>query len=216
MSLVIDYREKELIEHLQCLSPKVEALVVGDAVCTYEDRAAWVMERKTAVDLAKSIVDGRWGEQNARLLGSHYGCVFLLIEGDLSTTSLPHENLLGACINAELRSGSHVIRTACVEETAMVIKQLVRKCATTCHSGTPSGIKPTSKRERDADTVFVRQLMCIPSVSERVARKLVEQFGTIGSLQLALRNLETFPRVRLDARTCIGKTRLQSLALYLA
>ena len=57
--------------------------------------------------------------------------------------------------------------------------------------------------------------MCIPSISERIARKLLEHFGALRSLQAALGDLSSFPRVRLDARTCIGNTRLQLLARYL-
>ena len=45
-----------------------------------------------------------------------------------------------------------------------------------------------SKRKRDAEleTCWVRQLMCIPSISERVARKLLEEFGTLPAVQRAL------------------------------
>ena len=96
----------------------------------------------------------------------------------------------------------------------MVVMQLVKKCAGRAR-GVPSGICPPSKRQRDAETVWLRQLMCIPSISERIARKLLEQFGDLRSLQAALGDLSSFPRVRLDARTCIGKTRLQMLARYL-
>ena len=145
---------------------------------------------------------------------SGYNYVFLIVEGDLSETSLPHETLLGACVNAELRESSHLIRTACVEETALIIKQLVKKCAEG-PPGIPSGIQPKSKRARDSETVWVRLLMCIPSISERIARKLLEHFGALRALQEALEDVESFPRIRLDARTCIGKTRLQMLARYL-
>ena len=55
-----------------------------------------------------------------------YSRVFYLVEGDLSSTNLPHETLLGACIDAELRDGVHVTRTACTEETGMVAMQLVK------------------------------------------------------------------------------------------
>ena len=135
------------------------------------------------------------------------------MEGDLSSTNLPHETLLGACINAELRPGSHLIRTACVEETAIVIRLLIDKCARP--PGVPSGIQPKSKRVRDSETVWVRQLMCIPSISERIARVLLDHFGTLRALQEALEDIDSFPQIRLDARTCIGKTRVHMLARYL-
>ena len=172
------------------------------------------MERKTADDLAKSLTDRRWADQTARLLNAGYSFVYFVIEGDLSATNLPHASLLGAYVNAELREQSTCFRTACAEETAMVIQQLVRKID--APPGVPSGIQPTSKRKRDSETVWIRQLMCIPSISERIARLLLEHFGTLRQLQASLEDLKTFPKIRLDDRRCIGKTRLRMLARYLA
>ena len=214
MAVCIDFRERELIKHLHSLSPHVAALPVGDVVCRYDDGRAWAAERKTADDLAKSIIDGRWTEQTSRMMTSGYSRVFYLVEGDLSSTNLPHETLLGACINAELRDGVHVVRTACVEETRMVVMQLVKKCAGKAR-GVPSGIKPKSKRVRDSETVWIRQLMCIPSISERIARLLLEHFGNLRELQEALEDIDGFPRIRLDGRTCIGQARIRLLASYL-
>ena len=213
MALCIDFREKALIQMLQCWKPAVLSLPVGDITCRYEDKSAWVLERKSATDLAGSIIDGRLADQTSRLMCSGYSYVFLIVEGDLSPTNLPHETLLGACVNAELRAGSHLIRSSCAEETALVIQQLVRKCA--APPGIPSGIQPKSKRVRDSKTVWVRQLMCIPSISENIARRLLDHFGDLRSLQHALVDLDNFPRIRLNSRTCIGKIRLQMLARYL-
>ena len=214
MALSIDYREKELIKQLQCLSPRVASLPVGDVVCSHGDNPVWVMERKTADDLAKSLTDGRWVDQTARLLNAGYPFVYFVIEGDLSATNLPHASLLGAYVNAELREHSTCFRTACVEETCMVLQQLVRKIG--APPGIPSGLQPKSKRKRDSETVWIRQLMCIPSISERIARLLLEHFGNLRALQEALEDLKSFPKIRLDDRTCIGKARLKMLARYLA
>ena len=115
-------------------------------------------------------------------------------------------------MNAEL--SSHLIRTACMEETAMVVIQLVKNCDGRAR-GVPSGIKPKSKRVRDSETVWIRQLMCIPSISERIARLLLEHFGNLRELQDALEDLKSFPKIRLDERSCIGKARLNILARYL-
>ena len=211
----IDFREKGLINLLKCLKPTVASLAVGDIICSYENDTEWVMERKTADDLAGSIIDGRWVDQTARLMTSGYRYVFFVVEGDLSSTHLPHETLIGACLNAELRPGSHLVRTTCIEETALVTKQLADKLA--CGPpGIPSGIQPKSKRERNEETVWIRQLMCIPSISERIARLLLEHFGNLRELQDALEDLNRFPKIRLNDRTCIGKARLKMLARYLA
>ena len=68
----------------------------------------------------------------------------------------------------------------------------------------------------DVDTAQLRMLLCIPSVSERIARRLIEHFGTIRELQQALdEDLNNFPTVRLCERTCLGKTRIQKLKMYL-
>ena len=214
MTLVIDRREHELFHLLkQCLSPRVASLPVGDVVCSHGDNPVWVIERKTAGDLAKSLTDGRWADQTARLLNAGYPFVFFVIEGDLSATNLPHASLLGAYVNAELREHSTCFRTACAEETALLIQQLVRKIG--APPGVPSGLQPKSKRVRDAETVWIRQLMCIPSISERVALLLLDHFGSLRALQDALEDLNSFPRIRLDARTCIGMARLRILARYL-
>ena len=95
----------------------------------------------------------------------------------------------------------------------MVIQQLVRKID--APPGIPSGLQPISKRKRDSETVWIRQLMCIPSVSERIARLLLKHFGNLRELQDALEDLKSFPKIRLDDRTCIGKARLRILARYL-
>ena len=215
MALCIDFREKGLINLLRWLKPTIASLAVGDIVCSYEDNTEWVMERKTAEDLANSIIDGRWADQNARLMTSGYRYVFFVVEGDLSSTPLPHETLLAACLNAELRIDSHLIRTACIEETAMVIKQLAEKLPDG-PPAIPSGLQPKSKRQRDEETVWIRQLMCIPSISANIARLLLDQFGSLRAIQDALADLKRFPKIRLNDRTCIGKARLKILARYLA
>ena len=193
MALCIDFREKSLIQLLKCLNPTVASLVVGDILCTYEDSTEWVMERKTADDLAGSIIDGRWVDQSARMMTSGYKYVFFIVEGDLSSTNLPHETLIGACINAELRPASRLIRTACIEETVLVIKHLANKLSGG-PPGIPSGLQPQSKRQRDEETVWIRQLMCIPSISERIARLLLEHFGNLRELQDARQDWQSFPK----------------------
>ena len=73
------------------------------------------------------------------------------------------------------------------------------------------------KRKRDAEKqhVWIRQLMCVPSISERIARKLLEHFGDLPALQQALADLQTFPTIRLSDKSCIGEARLTHLANYL-
>ena len=118
-----------------------------------------------------------------------------------------------------LRSKSHFIRTLDVKETAFVVKQLIKKCYAP-PPGIPNGVQmpaPTSKRKRDADKtlVYLRQLMCIPSVSDGVAKKLQDHFDTLPALQKALADIDAFPPIRLNERSCIGKARLHKMREYL-
>ncbi len=98
-------------------------------------------------DLARSIRDGRWREQQSRLLEAGLLVAFI-IEGYLRNTSLPYESTLGACVNAELRN-SHVFRSWDLDETVHLIVHLYHKVGVP--HGRPNSLQPpmTSKRQRD-------------------------------------------------------------------
>ena len=218
MSVAIDHRERELIRVLsQSGIPHcVETLDVGDIVCKYAEHHMWIAERKRVDDLGKSITSGRWQDQLNRLYATGC-CIFFLIEGDIRSTSVNYESLLGACINAELRQKSHVIRTLTIDETACAVKHLIKKGRHT--PGIPIAVltAPVSKRKRNADReeCWIRQLMCVPSISERIARKLLDEYGTLQAIQTALVDIKTFKKVQLDDKTSLGKARLKTLSFYL-
>ena len=219
--LTIDRREAALSDALTRLEVvhEMRQLPVGDALCEYEDGAPWIAERKRSADLVNSLSTGRIFEQTARLHEARYEAVFWFVEGCLDGHTISPESLWGACINMTLRRQSHFIRTLDVTETAFVLKQLMRKCRGP-PPGIPNGIQipaPMSKRERDADKsrVYLRQLMCIPSISEGVAKKLQEHFGSLPALQKALGDISTFPSIRLNEKSCIGKARIRKLKEYL-
>ena len=105
-----------------------------------------------------------------------------------------------------------------VHETAAIVCQLVQKGGGP-PPGVPSGMSPPApltKRKKDAEkkTVFVRQLMIIPSFSECVATKVADHFGDLPSLQKALAG-KAFPKIRLDDRQSLGKGRIKKLSTYL-
>ena len=105
-----------------------------------------------------------------------------------------------------------------IHETAAVVRHLVAK------GESEPGMPPSSlaapgvaKRDRDNErkTCWVRQLMCVPTVSERIAKKLLDEYGSLPSIQRALQTPKSFKRIRLDDRFCLGKERIKKLALYL-
>ena len=217
--LRLDRREVDLIRLLADTKPDVRELPMGDLLCEYENPDVnWIGERKTAIDLAASIVDGRLFEQTARIHEAGYRQIFWFVEGDLRLHSVPHQSMLGACVNMALREHSVLIRTQCVEETAAIVRQLISKVPD--RPGIPSGAAPAApltkrKRDQNVQLIYLRMLQCIPTVSERVARKLIQHFDSLPALQHALGDLSTFPEIRLDDRQCLGKSRLKALKSYL-
>ena len=217
MQLSIDRREVRLSHALAEFPHTLVSLPVGDILCEYHDgRSSWVAERKTVADLASSIKLGRWSDQTSRLHQAVYTRIFFIVEGDLRWPDFPYKSLLGALLNAELRPNSHVVRSVDVDETAAIVIALSGKAGSP-PPGIPSGLsppKPTSKRKRDSDTVWSRQLMCIPSISEKTSKALLSHFGNLPALIAALSDPKSFPRVRLDARSCLGKKRIELLCRY--
>jgi len=128
---------------------------------------------------------------------------------------MPYNALISAILNAELRKNTHVIRTMDVNETACFIRHLTQKCEGSLPTGIQTTITKKRKRDANPDVVIVRQLMCIPSISEHIANKLVEQFGSIPKLQAALKNKKHFPKIELDQKHNLGKARIELLCKYL-
>ena len=218
--LTVDTRERALMHHLDANRVPYRALTlpVGDVLCAYEDGGrAWIMERKRADDFAASIKDGRWREQTSRLFATGHR-VFFCIEGDLRGLDAMYDSMLTAIINANLRT-SVCLRSFDVQETAFIACHLMRKF----QRCTPPAVVPTgglrppqSKRQRasEADNVFARQLMCVPSVSEGIAVCLVDHFGHVEELQRALRDVRSFPRVQISKKSFLGKARIAKLAKF--
>ncbi len=211
--LVVDLRERVLAEMLakDGVEHETRIMDVGD-VLFESPRGAWIAERKRADDLASSIKSGRWHEQQYRLFASGKPVVFI-IEGDIRGTSLPHSTLMSAVLNASQRAGAHMFRTWDISETAKMLPQLSEKI--NAPHAVPTGVVAPpllSKRKREADKALctVRMLMCIPSVSEGVARKLLEHFGSLAALQRAIASDE-LPKVSLEGGRRLGKARITRL-----
>ena len=146
---------------------------------------------------------------------------FVIIEGDLRRNDRFYEHSLSAWLNLSLRGDVSILRTIDVRETFDVIVALVRKLETPPRSWVPTtdgGVRPPKligKREKDVACVDVRQLMCVPSISFKIAKKLLNHFGSLSKLRAALGNESSFPVVRLDDRSCLGRARLKHLRRHI-
>ena len=133
ITIAIDTRERSLWELAQfyiAKDPRIEfvqvPLELGDAEIRVEAQPRVLFERKTHVDLAQSLKDGRYKEQKSRILSAwDPRRVFYLVEG-------PHPNWFqdsghinglsfkvytGMVFNTTLRDGIHIAFTKNPTET---------------------------------------------------------------------------------------------------
>ena len=214
--LIVDTRERHLLALFEDGGVQSETLELGDVLCRYPDGSYWVAERKSAQDLANSIKDGRWDEQKARLASSGLH-VFYILEGDFKgVVGLPYGALVGAYTNLLLHPSIRtVLRTANIYETKFVLTQLASKCQGVAKPMPLGVVSSKRKKEDDTRNIWIRQLACIPTISEHIAATILDHFGSMSALREALSNLETFPVVHLSRGACLGKKRLAKLATVL-
>ena len=90
--LIVDRRERHLLALFGDGGVQAETLELGDVLC----KSCWIAERKSTQDFARSILDGRWDEQKARLASSGLH-IFYILEGDFKgVEGLPYGALVRA------------------------------------------------------------------------------------------------------------------------
>ena len=139
--IIIDYREKELIETITFIIKTItifnnitftiQNLLIGDI--TLSDST--IIERKTLNDLSSSITDGRYEEQSYRLSNSeiHNHNIIYLIEGDLNSIhskKLDKNKIFSAMFSLNHYKGFSVMRSLNITETAFIICNMQTKINT--------------------------------------------------------------------------------------
>jgi DNA excision repair protein ERCC-4 len=178
IEIVADDREREskVIESLQGIANvavRIERLASGDYLA---DRRI-LFERKTLLDLARSIVDGRLFNQMVRLAESKYKTV-LILEGtgkDAECLGVRREALQGALITISLILGLPVLRSMAPEETARLIVYAARQIQSIGKAGYPRpGYRPKTKKRRQ---LYI--LQGLPGIGRERALRLLEKFGSV-------------------------------------
>ena len=115
-----------------------ESLPVGDVIISSTDETVRIVfERKTLLDLAASIRDGRYKEQSHRLQaipGVHCHNVVYIIEGDLARynerfSKISKKALYSAMCSLNYYKGFSVVRTMSIMETHELIQHYADKLA---------------------------------------------------------------------------------------
>ncbi len=139
-----------------------------------------VVERKTAIDFAASVVDGRVFRQAERMKrGSR--CGVLLIEGNGTgdqVAGVNREALQGALIHLAVFGGLAILRSRNPDETAHLLVYLGRQAVAWAHGALPRpGHRPKGRRAR---RLFV--LQGFPRVGPGRAARLFDHFGSIRAI----------------------------------
>lgn len=144
MELIIDDRERAVIEYLEDLSHdfhidyKVERLLVGDYALVYKGHIMHIIERKTLSDLAASLRDGRKDNINKLInVRESTGCqLSYLIEGKQFPNPnelfhrIPYKNLRAHLDHIAYRDGIHMLYTKDQQHTAYRLFEFAKNFST--------------------------------------------------------------------------------------
>ncbi len=174
MSLIIDYRETELIECLvkRSVPHRIESLPVGDIwlglpfpfVDNAEEKesaaatvaSGLVIERKRITDFEASFLDGRYREQRGRILSfcQNGAQPVYLLEGSWNslTGRITKKAMIKLLNRLTLRYQLPLLHTASVEETAEWIQCLAEQW-----TEDPTALKRTQELVKVADGIHVQK-----------------------------------------------------------
>lgn len=218
MTLVVDYRERELLSRLQA---ETKNLILGDVCIQKDGQDLLILERKTVADLSASICDGRYREQSFRLLESTLPPhrIVYLIEGSLDTEqSVPKKTLISAMISLWFTKGFSVVQTKSIDDTAEYIRMLVEKVSQdTSESDYVSTLKIKKKDKLTPDNIDVLMLSQIPGISTVTAKAILQVYPNVYTLTSALKKektcLSTFTYG--EKKRKLSKTCIENLCTYL-
>ena len=202
MIIKIDCREKALLEECnkqqlindssQFIKIISENIPLGDIII-YDDNNTekLIIERKTLLDLAASIRDGRYTEQGFRLqqCSMHNHNIIYLIEGDLRyykpfKSNIDKKALLSSMVSINYFKGFSLFRTITLTETAEWLLQLTRKLHK--ESSSPSFYEKTITETPSENTEIINDNTesVYSSVMKRVKKENINP-DNIGEIMLS-------------------------------
>jgi ERCC4-type nuclease len=209
LELIIDLREHIAETIIQKIEPitnevskiKIGTLPVGDYMYVYDNNPILIIERKTIVDYASSIKDGRHREQKGRLLANYpKSKIMYLIEGDLTQNNSSYnynrvskETIISSIFNTILRDEIQVFHTSNKDETIEILYsffiKLQKKGISFIEEKKESyeeNLIDTNKMTKGSNLTpeisFRMMLNCIPNVSNKVSLRIVKYHKSMNCL----------------------------------
>ena len=245
MEVIIDHRERQLIDALQksdtTMVYKIATLDVGDMIFLKNGIELLVIERKTLADLASSIKDGRYHEQAIRLSTypqENHNIVYL-IEGSLSKYYPPpiiknpitKSTLVSSMLSTLYFKGFSILQTVSLNETLFfmhsIYKKLEKEDKSAWYGGKKtspddylSTIKTVKKNNVTPENIDCIMLSQIPDVSTTIASHILGTHISLYALTTALKDdstcLDDFKySLGNNKERRISKKAIQNIKLYL-
>jgi len=217
MTLYIDCREHALLARMKAESKQ---MTIGDISIEKEGQTVILLERKTIADLASSICDGRYQEQQYRLLESTLPPhrIVYLIEGSMDTpTSLPKKNLESALLSLWFH-GFSIMHTVGLDGTVDYLNELVDKVnKEATDKDYISMIKIKKKDKLTPENIDILMLSQIPGVSTVTAKSLLDVYGTMYELIKQFKETPTLLDIFTygEKKRKLSKKIVESLKIYL-
>jgi len=181
IAIAVDDREvrssvPDILRGREDVVVSVRRLPLGD----YEIDGGLLIERKTLLDLAQSLKDGRLFRQAWRLAEAPQRGIVIL-EGtsrDLVSSGMRREALQGALITLSVFLGLPLLRSQDAAETARLMVYAGRQGRALARGGLPRhGMHPKGKRG-----LQFHILQGLPGIGPERARRLLEAFGTVEAI----------------------------------
>lgn len=193
------------------------AWICRDKINGNEIVLPYIIERKRMDDFAKSIRDGRYGEQKFRLIKSGIENLIYMIEssGNTQMLGLPLETVLQAAVNTQVHSSFYIQFTETNYDSGLYLAILTRKLislfsnktlisclkedvkkfdpkSTVCNlmSFNEFNINASKTKNLTVRDIFLKQLVKLKSLSVEMAQAIVANYPT--------------PRCLIDAYECIS------------
>ena len=202
--IVVDMRESALINGLQAAGAgdiAVRSLALGDVQIENEaGEAVCVIERKTLLDLAASLNDGRYKEQSHRIVASGLPAdrVFYLVEGRLDQYKPPRygrpiaaDTLRAAMCSLQINKGFGVHTASTTAESVawiLALRKQIAKRAPAVQNTYADVAHHTPSAMVSASNIEAIMLSCIPGMSAQAASDLLASAGGLRSLLNTIRS----------------------------
>ena len=140
-----------------------------------------LIERKTFIDFAASIKDGRLFRQAARLSSAKKYAAIVLegTSGDMKKIRMKREALQGALICLSLKFNLPVLRSMSPEESAWLIIAAAGQCTTTRRTKKHPFSRPSPSKRRDKVQHQLFILQGLPGIGPNKAKLLLKTFGSL-------------------------------------